>query len=117
MSFPLFDAVDSADVVNLEPEYGFEDNAKKIESTMRMQAGGLITYKYAQYPAFKIPVKYLTESNRDLVNTWWSANTQLLFTYQSSNYAVRITNKDIPIGKFSKPYDDLYEGTIELEGY
>lgn len=115
MSYPLFS--DSSTVVNLEPEYGFEDNTEKIQSTMRTQAGGLIQYKFSQFPKFKIPVKYINATDKTQLNTWWANNTDLVFTFASSDFNVRITNKNTPIDRFTKPYVTLYEGTIELEGY
>ena len=54
-----------------------------------------------------------------VVNSWWESNTELLFMKVGGTqvYSVRIENNNAPIRKFVEPYDDLYEGKIELETY
>ncbi len=117
MAFPLFLATDSSQVVNLEPEYGFEYKAKKIQTDLRNQNGGLVQYKWAEYTEFKIPVKFITELEFFYITEWWKGNSNLIFTFQSSGHSVRVINKEAPIDKYVKPYTDLFQGTIELSTY
>jgi len=115
MTILLF--IDSSTSVTLTPEFTFKDEAKKLQSTMRTQAGTLIQYKFATFPSFKIPVKYINDTDKDQLHEWWRDNDDLTFAYGGSEYTVRIVNKTNPVSKTIKPYDNLWQGELKLEGY
>ena len=108
---------DSSTSIQLEPEYGFENRHSKIQSTLRTQDGGLKQYKFGEFPAFSVPVKFVNSSDRYQIHEWWNDNTDLVFEWHGSDYNVRITNRREPLNKNTKPYNSLFEGKIELEGY
>lgn len=113
--FLLF--ADSSNGIQLQPEYSFKDKTAINKSELRTQDGGLKTYKYSEYAAFDVPVKYISNSDQLQINKWWSDVTSLKFVWQGSEYNVRITNSNRPIDSLVLPYDNLYMGTIELEGF
>ena len=109
----------AVDNVQIEPEWNLVEQDKKIENEHRTKAGGRYVYKWGSFRKWKFSVEYVNSSFYSIVNSWWGANTQLLF-YSSSAaavYSVQIGNDTKPIGKFNRPYDTLFEGTIELETY
>jgi hypothetical protein len=117
MAYRLF--VDSSNGVTIEPEWDFKYQDKKIEDEHRMRSGGRYVYKWGSFKKWKVPVNYVNSSFMAIVNSYWASNTALLFKSQSDSavYSVQITNDDLPIAEFVKPYDTLFKGVIELETY
>ena len=117
MAFRLF--VDSADGVTLEVEYDYKDERTKIEDKHRTRDGSQTVYKWAAWDKLSFSVRFVNSSTRDSINTWWEDNTDLLFKDENSTqvYTVRLSNDKLPISSFIKPYTDLWQGKIELEGY
>lgn len=117
MSYLLFPS--SGNHVTLEPEWDFDRNDKKIEDVHRTRAGREYRYKWSSYRVFKFGNTFVTSGVAAVVNSWWDSNTNLLFMKSGDTqvFSVRLVNKDLPFGRFQKPYDDLYQGNIELETY
>ena len=117
MALRLF--VDSSNGISIEPEWDYAEPDKKLEDEHRTRAGGRYVYKWGSFRRWKLPVSYVDSSFAAVVNSWWVSNTQLLFKSESAAavYSVQITNDAKPVGKFTKPYDTLFEGLIELETY
>jgi len=117
MAFRLY--VNSTTGVTIEPEYSYEENADKVENRYRSRDGSEFVYKWGEYSKWKLPVMYVDETFRTVVNLWWSNNTDLLFKNESSSavYSVHIVNGDKPVKNVIKPYIDLFRGTINLETY
>jgi hypothetical protein len=118
--FTLF--TNSTDGISFEPEYGFKEQDKKIENTVRTRSAIMATYKFSDFRRWKIPVRYVNSVTKETLNNWWRMNTELFFfdnndTDFASTYRVRITNKSTPINVVEKPYDYEWKGTIELEEY
>ena len=117
MSFRLF--VDSTSGVTVEVEYDYENSREKIEDRHRVRDGGQYVYKWSAFDKQSFSVMYVDSSFRALVNSWWESNTNLLFKDENATevFTVQITNDSLPISKFIKPYNNLWQGKIELEGY
>jgi len=117
MAFRLF--VDSDNGVTLEVEYDYNDNRQKIENKHRTRDGSQYIYKWSAWDKIDFSVMYVNSSTRAVVNSWWEANTDLLFKDENATqvFTVRLSNDSLPISKFIKPYNDLWRGVIELEGY
>ena len=111
--------VDSINGVDVDPEYNLTEKDKKIESRHRVRSGEEYVYKFGEYKIIKFNVMYVNSSFKSIVNSWWSSNTELLFMEVGASVvsSVRIVNKELPIGKFIKPYTDTFKGVIELNGY
>lgn len=117
MAIRLF--VDSSNGISIEPEWDYAEIDKKIEDEHRTRGGGRYVYKWGSYRKWKLPVSLVDSSFAAVVNSWWLSNTQLRIKSESSAqvYSVQITNDAKPLGEYTKPYDSLYQGTIELETY
>lgn len=117
MSYLLF--VSSGVEVSFEPEWDFERTDPKIENEFRTRGGQRYVYKWAQYTKFKFGATFVSSSYAAIVNSWWSSNTKLLFmsTSETAVYSVQLGNNSRPFAKFQQPYDNLYQGVIELETY
>ena len=117
MAYLLF--VDSTTGISLDPEYDFKNSGEKFESRHRARSGKEYVYKWGEYTKISFSLMYLSSSDMSTLNDWWSNNTPLLFMKEgaSSVTSVHIINKKKPIDSFIKPYDDLYQGKIELGTY
>lgn len=117
MTYVLF--ISSGVDVSFNPEYDFTDQESKIETRHRTKSGREYVYKWGDYKKFKFSVSYVNSSFKSIVNSWWNTNTELLFMKQGETqvYSVRLGGKKSPIGKFIKPYDDNFKGTIDLGTY
>jgi len=117
MAFRLF--VNSSTGVTLEVEYDFSNERQKIEDKHRTRDGSQHVYKWSAWDKLGFSVNYVNSSTKAIVNSWWESNTDLLFKDENDTqvFSMRITNDSLPISKFIKPYDNLWAGKIELEGY
>jgi hypothetical protein len=115
MNFAL--GINSATALILYPEFDYTDVLTKIEKIHRLENGDMYRYKTGVYDKFKFKLRHFPESDASVVNSWWESNSGLMFWIDSDVSSVMLTNKKIPIGQFQKPYTDLMQGTIELEGY
>ena len=66
-------------------------------------------------------MEFVPSSEAGIINEWWDDGEKLILFITSGSatevHSVQIANGDKPFSKFSKPYDNLYKGVIELEGY
>lgn len=117
MTYRLF--VNSSTGVDVEPEWGFKDSGKKVETRHRTRSGEEYVYRWGDYRTFDVPVMYVSSSTMAIVNSWWNSNTELLFMEEGSTdvSSVHISNKSKPIDSKIKPYDNLFKGTIKLSTY
>lgn len=117
MAFRLF--VDSSNGVTITPEFDFKDSASKVESRHRTRAGDEYVYRWGGFRTLKMKVKFVDSSFKAVVNSWWDSNADLLFMEEGGTdvTSVHITNKSQPIDGFVKPYNDLFQGTIDLGTY
>ena len=113
------DVLVQIDPITLNPEYGFVEQARLNESRHRTQGGKLYNYVWSKHFAYRVPLRYITDSHAATINWWWENRFNLAFTLNTSDsesiHVCRIVNDRQPIGKRIKPYKDLWEGTIELE--
>lgn len=109
----------SGNHVDLYPEWDIKDESQKIEDVHRPRSGSQYRYKWGEFFRKKFSLTDVSSSDASLVNSWWGSNTDLLFTQDSGTTvnSVHIVNGKTPLGGQMEPYDDLYEGSIELEGY
>lgn len=118
--FTLF--TNSVDGISFEPDYGFKNEDKKIESSNRTRSAQLSVYQFSNYRRWKLPLRYVNSADKATINDWWRNNEELYFfdnndTSLAATYAVRIVNKSTPIATPEKPYDYEWKGVIELEEY
>lgn len=106
--------------MELLSEWDFDDGSKKIENEHRVRSGKRYVYKWGNYNEAKFGIQYVSSADRfTLNNSWWLSNQKLLFVDTPGTFAwnVQMTNDSKPIGKYQKPYINLWKGVIELEGY
>jgi len=114
--FMLFS--DSATAVELYPEWDLVDKSTKLEALHRTRSGRSFRYKFGDYAKFAFSLTDVVSADASQVNSWWGANTDLLFTQDSGTTvsSVQLFNKSKPMGQYDKPYETLFKGKIELEG-
>ena len=115
----LDDVLTQIDPITIYPEYSFREQARVIESTHRTLAGNQLTYIWGKYFAYTVPLRFLPTSHADLINWWWENRFNLAFTLDTSDsestYILGITNDRQPIDRRIRPYNDLWEGVLQLE--
>lgn len=111
--------VDSSNSVSFDPEWDYEEDDKKIENRHRTRSGKEFVYKWGDYRRRKFSVSFVDSSTAAIVNSWWNSNTPLLFMREGDTdiTSCYLIGRDKPLGKFVKPYDNLYKGVIELGEY
>lgn len=112
--------IDSLNAVYLQPEYeAFKLNDKKLEGKHRTPIGKKGVYKWGDYESIELDVLYISSGVREVINSYWNTNAELLFVQSGATKvsSVRMINKNTPINAFIQPYNDLSQGTIELETY
>lgn len=117
MPFYLF--VDSANSVSFDPEYDYTEEHEKIQDEHRVRSGASYIYKWGEFSRFSFNVRWVDSAFRSTINSWWGANTQLMLQRagETQVFSVRIVNDELPVGRYERPYDDLWMAEIELETY
>lgn len=113
--------IDSSTAVNLRPNFDYQNGKKQIRNDYRTKGGRAYRYKWGEYRRIKFTAEYVPASAAAVVNSWFDSNTELLWFITSGDvtevHSVMIMNDDTPFQKTIAPYDNLYKGKIELEGY
>ena len=115
-----FQALLSNHVVDLSPEWDFEDGEFAIRDDARSKTGKRFSYQWGTYDRFKIALKNVSSRDASLINSWWENNTNTLLQVTSGpslTSSVHIMGNKTPLAKYVKPYDDEYMGAIILETY
>ena len=116
MSVFLF--VDSANSVELMPEWDYEDGELAIRDDARSKTGRRFSYQWGTYGRFKVALKNVSSGSASIINSWWENNVDLLLLdAESKVHSVHIMGNKTPLAKYVKPYDDEYMGAIILETY
>lgn len=111
--------IDSYNSVSFELEYDYEITNRQIRSQHLSRAGRKYIYKWGDIRGRAFSVRYVNSATTSIINSWWRTNVSLKFQEEGSTYvfSCHLSNEQMPIGSFEKPYNELYRGTIELEGY
>ena len=119
MTIGAYRLTDGTNVVSLYPEWNFERADQKNEDVHRTRSGKQFRYLWGSYRVVKFDIEHVTSATKERVNGWWTNNTPLVLYDPASTVVVSayLTNRDLPIGEFAEPYDNEFNGTIELESY
>ena len=116
----MWTLTDSIAAVVVQPEYDIKCTCKKIESQHRTTNGKKFVYKWGDYYAASMSVRWVSEADKLQLNAWWKENTRLMW-YPTSDTtqveSVLFVNKEAPIGAYEAPYIDQFKGKIQLESY
>ncbi len=115
----LDDFLLQVDPITIHPDHSFREQAKVISSEHRTKAGKLHSYIWGKHLGYSVPLRFLSDFDADLINWWWENRFNLAFTLNTSDsesaQVVQIVNERQPIGSRVRPYNDLWEGVLELE--
>ena len=119
----LFDTMlPQVDWITLTPEFDFIEESRLPAARHRTQGGVLHTYQWTRHWAWRVPLRFLSNSHADLINWWWVNGFALAFTLDTSDqntvYTAKIVNETQPIGSKIKPYAlnaGGWAGVLELE--
>lgn len=104
--------------VEFFPEWDYQQPRQKVQASSRATSGALYQYKFSDYRTFKMNITHLADADRITINQWWRENIELNFVDPNgTSHDVVIVNKKEPFAKNIAPYDDLWEGILELSEY
>lgn len=113
------DVMTAVDPIVLHPEWSFQERARLLKAEHRTMGGDLHSLVWNKYFAYRVPLRFLADSEADLINWWWGEQLALQFTLDTSDsesrYIVRIVNDVQPIGGRMRPNENLWQGTLLLE--
>lgn len=113
--------ITSADAIQLYPEWNFKLGKKQIRNQHRARSASLFIYKWSDYHRISFNVDKVAAADAIIINSWWDTNQELVFFVDSGGgsdvRSVILTNNETPLNQFPKPYNNLYKGSILLEGY
>lgn len=106
-------------IAYLNAEYDFKGKGKKIESEHRTRSGRNYIYKWGEYDEVSFTAKYVDRLTKDIVNSWWQNNDQLLLIdeYGTKVMSCQLMNNTAILDTAIKPYNNLFSGIIELGTY
>lgn len=113
--------VNSSFAVTLYPTFDYMNSAKKVESKIRTSDGTRWQYKWGEFNKINFSVNYVSSANKCTINSWWGAETNLLWMQVDSGgaiteiYSCYIANVEKPLTQNNKPYIDLFKGKLKLE--
>ena len=100
--------------VSLDTDFEFQLTAELLVSRNSAVGGTLSQKLWGGYEQFNVPLRYLSGSDALQLNEWWADTDELVFYYDQTSYNVYIVNQTTPIGSLERPYQDTWEGTLEL---
>ena len=116
------DVLTQTDLITLYPEFDFIEESRLPAARHRTQGGVLHTYQWTRHWAWRVPLRFLSNSHADLINWWWVNGFALAFMLDTSDqntvYTAKIVNETQPIGSKIKPYAlnaGGWAGVLELE--
>ena len=114
------DDINLRNYIELPVTYAYERAEVLTRHDARGAAGALQTYiEPNAYGRFTLPLVHVNSAERSLINSWWATGSVLRLvedaTYPHSWRAVRITGAEEPLTKFTRPYNNEYEGELVLE--
>lgn len=111
MSDFLTDGVTS---LSLEFDWESSRNAENVLNASRALGGRESKHLWANVKAFNLPLSAVPSSDAALINEWWRATTAVTLYFDATSYSCYITGGQ-PFTKMMKPYQDRWDGTIQIE--
>jgi len=113
------DSGTETNILRLLPEYDYKCARGAIQTQHRTPDGHYYSKRFAEYCDFRLNLKKICNKDGMQINSWWGANTDLLFTdnYGATWNPVQIANSEKPVSKISKPYGWAYDAALRLERY
>ena len=105
--------------LTLHPEWDFIEERRVHSHHHRALDGTLYTYRWSGYSTFRVPLRFIGDSERALLHDWWRGEKDLLFTLDSSadntNTVCRIVNTTEPLGRRVAGLVRSWAGLLRLE--
>jgi len=103
----------------LHPAWSFSAGKRVHRSQTRTLAGELVTYHWGGFSAFRVPLRFVDASQRELLHHWWRERDLVLLTLDTSadlNATMcRISNRKAPLPERVQPLPDRFSGMLLLE--
>lgn len=124
MSIDYYLGVSSSAAITIYPEFDYKKDIVKDESAHRSRGVNLdlTVYKWGSHKKFSFGMKWVSDSDSQIMNEWWEDNTEVKFFIVDSAgdctaYDVMIRNSSLPFQSTIAPYVDEYKGKLLLEEY
>lgn len=106
---------DGTITVSLDIDWELQRRATNILNTSRTVGGRDQRYFWNNFPAFSIPLSNVPSSDAGQINTWWKDTNELTLFFDSTSYQTHITGNAQPFQQMVKPYQDQWNGNIQIE--
>lgn len=117
----LYSSIHISDVstfIELFPSWDYSENKILHQDNFRSLAGDLKTIAYDSYNTYTLPLTYVNSSIKSFINDLWQNQTKvfLVFNFPNSreNVPCRFENQLVPLGTFNIPYDNEWQGVVQL---
>lgn len=110
-----FTLSDGTDTVTFRLEYDHMVKSTLSVLKSRTTTGEGYFLDYGSWLNFKLPVRYVSQADKDIINNWSANKTTLTLTLEGEVYSTRITNKRSPISQLIPPYSYVFRGNLEME--
>jgi hypothetical protein len=109
---------DGTTVVSLDLGLGTTMPNKLLDDSVRTVGGKLSYTLWSEINIFQLETRWVPSSDARLINEWWTDSNSLSLHFGpfDTDYSVKIVMTEQPYQQLEKAYNDLFVGTILLEG-
>lgn len=125
----LFDEVKISDyrdmlslgVIQIYPEWDMKRFTVQNREDHRTRGGKMFSYKWGDYERLEVPIEYISDSKAAIINSWWATDALIYFKIYSGGMwqtnTCYLMNDGAPFDIHPKPYDQYFNGRLELETF
>jgi len=114
----LDDVLTVADVINLTPDLDVFRGTKQHRQDAKGLGGTYLSYAWGEEYRWTVQVRYMPDSERNLLNRWWKNGWPVMFTWDGSDtsqtFVGVLDGQEPPVQQLMAPYGDLWAGTIRV---
>lgn len=111
----------SIGVIQIYPEWDMKRFTVQNREDHRTRGGKMFSYKWGDYERLEVPIEYISDSKAAIINSWWATDALIYFKiYSGGVWQVNtcyLMNDGAPFDIHPKPYDQYFNGRLELETF
>lgn len=108
-------------VIQIYPEWDMKRFTVQNREEHRTRGGKMFSYKWGDYERLEVPIEYISDSKAAIINSWWATDALIYFKiYSGGVWQVNtcyLMNDGAPLDIHPKPYDQYFNGRLELETF
>jgi len=113
---------DGTSSIDISPIEGYNEPENRVRENLDVEGGFKVTHEYGGRLKYEFPMSNISETNADLMISWWENMTTLTFTPDlqgapGTTVPVQITEIPRPIQMWGGDWDTLFAGMITLHQF